>query len=52
MRRLLPLLAIAILFPMGLVGCGGPPEPAKLSDAELEEHRQEMIETSARERGG
>ena len=52
MRRLIPFVAIAMLLPLGFVGCGGDPEPAKLSDAEMEEHRQEMIETSARERGG
>lgn len=52
MRRLIPFVAIAMLLPLGLVGCGGDPEPAKLSDAEMEEHRQEMIDVSSRERGG
>jgi hypothetical protein len=52
MNRLLPLFAVAILLPIGLVGCGSPPEPPKVSDAELEEHRQEMIDVSNRERGG
>lgn len=52
MSRLLRIFVIVTLLPIGLAGCGGPPEPAKVSDAELEEHRQEMIDASARERGG
>lgn len=58
MNRPLPKLAVLFALPFFVafalpmfVGCADP-EPAQATPEELEQHRQEMIDASARERGG
>lgn len=51
MSRFVVLFAVAASLLATLVGCGTH-EPPEVSPAALEEHRVQMEEISARERGG
>jgi hypothetical protein len=51
MSRFVVAFAVAGSLLATLVGCGAH-EPAEISPAALEEHRVQMEEISARERGG
>ena len=51
MPRFVALVAVAASLFATLVGCGTH-EPAEVSPAALDEHRVQMEEISARERGG
>ena len=51
MSRCFAAFALVASFVVSAVGCGTH-EPPEMSAEAIEQHRQEMIDVSARERGG